>query len=437
MNEMAEVDFTQRSSVRAAVVWGLAALFYLYELMLLVSPSVMVNDLSAEFNTSAEQLGSLSAFYYYAYALMQIPVGLLIDRFGPRKLLTVASVLCAIGCLVFAYSQNLLSAQVGRFIMGLGGSFAVVSCLKLSSMWFPIHRFALLTGLMVAIGMMGGVFGQAPVAKLVMAIGWRDASMIGAGIAFFMSVLIALIIADHPFMTPKNQSHPLENHDLFAKTGPQTISIIAGLKAVMKMPQVWIVSIFAGLMFVPTTGFGQLWGVPYFIERFQIPKDSAAFAVSMIFFGWAIGGPLYGWLSDKIGLRKLPMWFAAVGTLLVLLMIFYLPVSLGQAKLLMLLLGLFSSGFVLAFSVIREINIPILTGTAIGFINTINNASGALAQPILGKLLDKFYTGAMVLGEPVYTVAVYNKALLFLPLCIVLSWFVLPFIRETHCRTVN
>jgi MFS family permease len=177
--------------------------------------------------------------------------------------------------------------------------------------------------------------------------------------------------------------------------------------------------------------------VPYFIERFELPKDAAGWMVSMIFFGWAIGGPFYGWFSDKIQRRRLPMTVAAIGTLLIMVMILYAPVTPFSMKILMFCLGAFSSGFILAFSLVREINQPLLTGTAIGFINTLNNASGALAQPIVGKLLDKFWDGKMLAtGAPLYSVPTYNEALLFLPICILIAILTLPFVRETFCQPV-
>ncbi len=428
MGYISEVDFSQRSAIRAALVWGLAAIFYFYELMLLVSPSVMTDDLTLTFKTSAEQLGNLSAFYYYAYALMQIPVGLLMDRYGPRILLTLAAAFCSVGCLVFAFAHNLWIAGLGRFVMGIGGSFAVVGCLKLASLWFPVNRFALLTGIMVAVGMMGGVFGQEHLVKLVLMIGWRDTILYGAILGAILSVVIWVVVSDQPFKTLA----------LSASKLPESPPVLQGLLQVMKMPQVWIASLYAGLMFVPTTGFGQLWGVPYFVERFQIEKEFAGGMVSMIFYGWAIGGPLYGLISDWISRRKAPMAFAAIATLLVMTAILYAPVTMMQMKILMFLLGAFSSGFILAFSVVREINTPILTGTAIGFINTLNNASGALAQPVVGKLLDKQWHGQVLAdGSPVYTLQMYNEALLFLPICLVIAFVILPFIRETYCRPTS
>jgi len=426
MGYLREVDFSQRSAIRAALVWGLAAIFYFYEIMLLVSPSVMTDDLTLTFKTSAEELGNLSAFYYYAYALMQIPVGLLIDRYGPRILLTLAAAFCAVGCLIFAFAEVLWVASLGRFVMGIGGSFAVVGCLKLASQWFPVNRFALLTGIMVAVGMMGGVFGQEYLVKLVLMVGWRNTILYGAVLGGILSVIIWMVVSDQPFKTliPSNSN-----------MAPPKVSVLKGLMQVMKIPQVWIASLYAGLMFVPTTGFGQLWGVPYFVERFQVEKDVAGGMVSMIFYGWAIGGPLYGFISDWISRRKSPMGFAAISTLAVMCAILYAPVTISQMKILMFLLGAFSSGFILAFSIVREINTPILTGTAIGFINTLNNASGALAQPVVGKLLDKQWAGQVLTdGSPVYSVGMYNEALLFLPICLVVAFVILPFIKETFCR---
>lgn len=423
---MHDYDFSQRPIARAVAVWGLAAVFYLYELMLLVSPSVMYDDLGRAFGTTSEELGSLAAFYYYAYAPMQIPVGILMDRFGPRILLTLACLCCVIGCLIFGHAELLWQAQLGRFVMGIGGSFAVVGCLKLASLWFPVNRFALLTGLMVAVGMMGGVFGQAPVAKLVMWQGWRETMVMGASLGAVLMVLIWIVMRDHP------SGIPIKSFRLQHQASAS--HFIHELWTVVKIPQVWIASLYAGLMFVPTTGFGQLWGVPYFSDRFVIEKDAAGLMVSMIFFGWAVGGPFYGWFSDKIGRRKWPMGVAALLTFCVMTAILYAPLDTTGIKVMMFLLGASSSGFILAFSIVREINAPMLTGTAIGLINTLNNLSGALAQPVVGVLLDRQSKGVLLEGQPMFSVEQYNNALLFLPICLLVALLLIPFIKETYCR---
>jgi MFS family permease len=414
---------------RAPLIWAAGASFYFYEIMLLVSPSVMKDPLMAEFGATGEQLGHLAAFYYYAYALMQIPVGILIDRFGPRILLTIAAILCSVGCFMFGSATNLFFAEISRMIMGLGGSFAVVGTLKIASIWFPINRFALLTGLMVAVGMMGAVAGQAPVAMLVKATGWRETMFIGGGIGAMLSILIWWLMGQSSHVQSL-LSRTKKNNQLFQ-------DILPGLLQIIRHPGVWLVSIYSGLMFVPTTGFGQLWGVPYIESTYGLSTENAGWVVSMIFFGWAAGGPLFGWISDKIGKRNPPMALAAVSTLLVMAAILYWPKSILMMQIFLFLLGACSSGFILAFSVVRELNPLHLTGTAIGFINTINNASGAIAQPILGKILDNHWSGTVSeSGVRLFGLADYQYALSLIPACLILALVLVIFVRETHCQPV-
>lgn len=432
MGTSTEYELSQRSSTRASAIYGLAVAFYFYEVMLLVSPSVMMDDLAVVFHASAEQLGMVAAYYIYAYAIMQIPVGLLIDRFGPRLLLSIAAALCAVGCIIFGMAPGLWVAKLGRFVMGMGGAFAVVGCLKLASLWFAVNRFAFLTGIMVAVGMAGAAFGLAPIAKVVTLIGWRETMFLSAIPGVILSIVIWFVVSDRPFKKTTSLDRTVRNF----RQG--FIHNMRMLYQVIRVPQAWIVGLYAGLMFVPTMAFGQLWAVTYFVERYQIDKISAGAMVSMIFLGWAVGGPLYGWISDKISRRKGPMGFAVVSTLAVMIAILYLPASPLVMKGLMFLLGVFSCGFILAFSIIREINIPLLTGTAIGFINTLNNASGALAQPVVGMLLDKQWDGRLLPdGSAYYSMEMFNSALIFLPVCIFVALILLPFIKETYCRPVE
>lgn len=413
----------------AIFVWSLSAIFYFYEFMLQVSPSVMVPDLMEAFSIQGAEVGNLSAFYFYAYALVQLPAGMLIDKFGPRILLTLASLSCAVGCLLFAYSgQHLWSAEAGRFLMGLGGGFAVVSCLKLTTLWFPSRYFALMAGFMVAVGMLGAAGGQAPLAILIENYGWQQSILWGGWLGFGLAALVWVIVRDHP------AGISVRAH---AESHSAPIGMLKGLFLVSKNSQIWIASIFAGLMFVPTLGFGELWGVPYLMQRYPIDRPSAAMMCSTIFLGWVVGGPFFGWLSDKMGRRNRPLFISALGTLLSILVILYMPnISQWTVGAMFFLLGVFSSGFVLAYSVVREISLPILSGTAIGFINTWNTVGGGAAQPLLGKLLDLQSNGQVGPdGAPIFTLEAYQTALVSLPVCIVLAILILPFIKETFCKS--
>ena len=163
------------NAVHAWGIWLLSAFFMFYKYALEVSPSVMTSTLMSTFKISGAQLGNLAACYFYAYLLLQIPAGLLLDKIGPRKVTTLAIALCAAGSMVFARADTLLVAGIGRFLTGAGAAFAAVNCLKLIANWFPFKQFAFMAGLMMTVAMLGAVGGQAPLASFIDAMDWRYA----------------------------------------------------------------------------------------------------------------------------------------------------------------------------------------------------------------------------------------------------------------------
>lgn len=404
------------------VMWSLGALFYCYEFCLQVSPSVMTNEIMRAFSVSASELGNLSAFYLYAYTIMQIPIGILLDRFGPRRLLTFATICCALGSLMFGTAHVFAIAATGRFLIGIGSAFAAVSCMHLAATWLPLNRFALMTGVMLTIGMLGAVGGEAPLSMLSNKLGWRETLILFGILGVVLSLIIWTVVRDKPF--------PFKSHD-----GGKYQGFLAGIKHVLANKQIWITSIYGGLMYLPTPAFAGLWGVPFLATFYQLPRTTAAFFISFIFIGWAVGSPLFGWISDRIGKRRPPMMIGSVGALISILAILYIPnLPLTFMGILLFAFGFFSSGFLPAFSVAREINPPETNATALGFVNTLNSLGAALAQPFIGLLLDMGWNGATVDGVRQYSVADYHNALITLPICIGISLLILPFVRETYCK---
>lgn len=414
---------------RGLLIWGLAAAFYCFDNLLNASPSVMKPELSQAFGTNAADLGLLSSCYLWTYGLMQIPAGLLMDKVGPRKLLTFASFLCAIGSLFFSMADSLGLALIGRLLIGGGASFAVVGCSKIASIWFPANRFALFVGLMVMVGMLGAAFNGLFVSSLVQAVGWREAMYYGTALGFTFTVLIGLLVRDEPPV-------PL-NSDEASHVVPQ-LHLWESLKEVISCPQAWVASIYAGLMFVPTLAFGMMWGIPYLVEAHDFSRPEAGQLVSLIFIGWAMGGPIFGWVSDYIGRRNLPMYVANIVTLLITVLIIYnTHMPAWAMAMCMLGLGFFSSGFIIAFAVMREKNRPDVAGTAIGFINMLNTFGGAAMQLVIGKLLDVTATEQVVVnGDTIFSLNDYQNALLALPVCLALSLVMLFFLKETYCHSV-
>ena len=417
--------------IRGISIWCLATIFYFFDNLLQVSPGVMKPELSAAFNLSGAELGILSSCYLWPYGFMQIPAGLLMDKVGPKKLFTIASILCAIGCWLFSRAEVLETAQIGRILIGTGASFAVVGCSKIASVWFPANKFALFTGLMVSVGMFGSASGLATVNYIIQAIDWRHAMYYSSWAAIFLSVCMWLIVKDSPLVNINTKaSTPLSS---------KQIKILSSLKKIIASKQIWIASIYAGLMFVPTIAFGGLWGVPYLVEGYGLSRDLAGFLVSLIFIGWVFGGPLYGWISDYLRLRNYPMYFANVTTLIVTIILIYKTgLSIFAIGTLMFLLGFFSSGFILAFVVAKESNELQISGTAIGFINTINTISVAGLQWIIGKILDVTAPNAIItdVGEKIFSYHNYQIALISIPICLIISLITLFMLKETHCKVL-
>lgn len=435
ISEHKEAFFENRAALlRACLVWTLAALFYFYDNLLQVSPSAMKPELSLAFAREAEQFGSLSAYCLYAYGLMQIPAGLLMDRFGLRRLFTLASAFCAGGGLIFGLATTLWEAKFGRVLIGIGASFAWIGCLKTVGIWFPANRFAFMTGLTVTIGFLGAVFGLSTVSQAVGFFGWRESMQWGGALGLLLSLLLWLALKDKArqttFVNQEGRSEVLEEPKQTTKT------VLQGLHLIIKDKQTWIAALYAGLMFVPTLAFGGLWGIPFLVEAHGFDRDTAGLCTSLIYIGWVIGSPFWGFVSDYLKRRNLPMWIASAGTLVFCFALIYLN-HLSQQTLSVLLFGLgfCSSGLILAFAVVQESNAPQHAGTAIGFTNALNTFWGAIAQPIIGKILD-LSAGAPTIndGERVFSLVEYQKALIALPIALMLSIGLLFLLKETFCQ---
>lgn len=409
---------------RIWLIWALGATFYFYEFFLQVSPSVMVPELMQAFSVTAESLGLLVGIYFYAYAPMQIPVGLLVDTYGPRRLLTFATALCAVSSLAFGSADSLMVAQMARLSMGFGSAFAVIGTFKLAATWFPVERFAFLTGLTLTLGMTGAMGGGVIMAYLVAQLHWRGSMILMGSIGLILAALIWLVVRD-------------KTGDVEDDAVP--ISLYAGffrkLKQVIKSRQTWMASVWGGLLFASTPAFGGLWGVPFIKELYDLERPAAAKMVSLLFIGWAVGAPIFGWFSGRIRKRKPPLFISATGALVLMSTILYVSdIPITMMCVLLFGFGFFTSAFLPVFSIVREINPQYTSATALGFANTLNSAGAAALQPLIGLMLDANWSGGLVDGIRYYSVHDFRVALSILPVLLTISLLLLPFVRETNCE---
>lgn len=377
----------------------------------------MVSELMRDFAVGGAILGNLSAFYFYAYAVLQVPVGVLMDRIGPRRLLAGAALVSAVGSLIFASSEALAGAYVGRMLIGAGVAFSWVGVLTVAAQWFPPTRFAFLAGVGQAVGMAGGVFGQAPLAMAVGEVGWRG-TLIGVGCAgLVLGLLMWIVVRDR-------------QHEATASVG-----ILASLGTLLKNRETWLNAVFGLATAGPMLGFAGLWSVPYLTTVYGLDRAAAAGFASLMFIGWAVGSPIAGMIADRLCRRKLLMVVGAACAASTLAAIVYLPdLPLLVLSVLMVVHGATASVMVLSFACVREHNPPGMSSSAMGIVNVAVVGSGALFQPLIGLLLDLNWGGTLLDGARIYDPGAYRVALSVLIVGCAFGFIASLLMRESYGR---
>jgi MFS family permease len=401
------------------IFWILAVIFYCYEYTLRVAPSVMVKNIMSDFSIDAGLFGGLIAFYLYAYAPMQLPAGILMDRFGARKLLTLALILCALGSIMFGLTGDLMIARLGRFLMGAGSAFAFVGLVYICSHWFSGKRMAFLVGFGNSLGMIGAVGGQGPLSFVVDSIGWRATYLWLGIIGFILAVLILFIV--------RNRS----NKQTQVKEVGSLKEVFKNFKIILKNPLTWLNSVIALLFYTTTVNFAGLWAVPFFQKAYGFNTALAGFAASTIYIGWIVGGPFIGYWSDRLGKRKPILLFFSLIALLAISAVIYiqdLPVLMIFG--LLFIGGIALSAQLLTYTLSVELNISQAKGSAIAFTNFMVFLAGSIVQPLVGYLLDRHAHLSGVNAAELFSVADYHFALMVFPLSLALTFVLTLFFKE-------
>jgi MFS family permease len=424
-----DMDVRTRPPARLAwPVWGLGAALYLVGFYQRVAPAVMTRELATAFDLSATALGNLSAFYFFTYVAMQVPTGIIADRWGPRRLLTAGALVAAAGTLLFAIAPGLAVASAGRLLVGGSVAVAFVGMLKLASHWFAPRQFALVSGMALFTGIVGAVFAGVPLRLAVDRFGWRPVMTASALVTLALAAAIWLVVRDDP------EERGYASWFAGAASHDDPPSILGGLREVLRYGNTWLLSFVPGGVAGAVLAFAGLWGVPYLTTAYGMTTAEAAAATSTLMVGWALGGPVFGAASDRLGRRK-PLY---VGGMLVLTVTWALALYASPPRaLLAVLLALagFSSGCMMpGFAFAKESVPPLLAGTVSGVVNTGVMVGPMVLQPSIGWVLDRLWRGAVQDGARVHDLAAYRAGFALMMAWLVASLVAVLFTRETHCR---
>ncbi|HMW18568.1 MAG TPA: MFS transporter [Accumulibacter sp.] len=409
----------------AWTVWGLGALLYLIGFFQRVAPAVMTDRLMDEFSIGATELGNLSAFYFYSYVAMQIPTGILADRWGPRRLLSSGAAVAAIGSAFFAFSPTLWWANAGRLLIGASVAVAFVSMLKLATRWFAPRQFALVSGLALFCGVVGGVIAGVPLRLAIESWGWRPVIGVSSIVCAGLSLAIWLGVRDDP------AERGYRSHAPVLATTARSASIGRDICEVLSYRNIWILLITPIGIAGAVLTFAGLWGVPYLRQVHGLATHHAAAITSLLLVAWAIGGPLLGSLSERLGRRR-PLYVATtLAALLGWLLIIYLPLPVWLLTLVLLITGLMSGNLIIGFAFAKESVPARLMGTASGICNMGPLLGGMLLQPAVGWLLDRHWQGLSEGAVRIYDLSAYRAGFGLMAACITLSLCLIPFARET------
>lgn len=386
----------------------IAMAFYCYESLLRVSPSVMRMEIMLNYAIDAGTFSTLIAFYYYIYTPMQLFVGVLMDRYGPRRLIGVAAFACGLGSYLFVTTNHLWVGEIGRLLIGFGSAFAFVGVLKIASIWLPENRFALISGSTMALGMIGGVIGDTILTKIVIDEGWQLTMLYSSVVGIVIAVLTICIFKDG-------------REDCDKTIAISTYAdVFSGLKNLLCDKQTWIIGAIGCFMWFPISIYAEAWGVGHLQDVMAYKIEDATFSVGMLFLGMTCGGPFVGACADYFKKRKIIVIIGAFFTLIFSSILIYGDnLSVHSVYMLCFLFGFCNSPQVLVFPMAKAITDRHSVGTALAVINMFVMLAGII-QPVTGYLL-RYVGSNTVQTSLIYSKHAYQVALSIIPASLVLT----------------
>lgn len=430
----------RRLNRRRWMIWVPLALAFLTAYFHRTATGVVADSIMRDFSiTRASELGVLSSIYFYTYAAMQMPAGILADVYGPRYTVSVALLLAAGGAVIFGWADNINSLYIGRFLVSLGVSVIYVSIVKIYAEWFRVREFGTMSGLIVVVANAGSLLSATPLAFAVETLGWRTSFYIIAGYSVAIAAVCWFVVRNRPSDIGLPAIAEIEAREGAVRNlAPMdSVSIAASVRRVLGNRYTWAPFFAAAAIYGVYMSFVGLWGVPYFMQIYGTSRMEAANYMMAMAIGNMAGGPFIGFISDRIGLRRRPYtlitgFFLAVWLVLTVWNGAKPPVWALYP--LCFAIGIGMSGITLAVACTKEINSPQVAGIAAGIANTGPFVGAALMQPAFGWVLDEHWQGVIEQGVRIYPLAAYESAFWFCTAILVAGLVFTMLIKETSCE---
>ena len=407
-------------------MWTIPALLFLVGFFHRAAPGVMARDLMQSFDVTSASIGSLAATYFYSYAALMIPAGLLLDAFGVRIVMAIGGAIMGAGALMMGVAEGATALFAGRSLVGLGAAATFIGTLKIAAAWFPPTRFGFLAALTATVGMLGALLSTLPLAAVVATIGWRRA-LTGVGIVtLVLAVLCVVVVRDRP-------------SGVAAPSALTLRAVLSGTLDVLRNPHTWP-PFLAFFCLYSAAGNLMLWIVPYLRDVYALGARPAAFYAMATSLALLVAGPLTGWISDRVLGRRKALYAVLSSLQVVLWTAFFLTLGalpLAGLYALLFAMGLAGASFVLVWPIGREVNPPHLDGVAVAVVNFGGFLGAALTQGPLGAVLDAQWAGALADEVRRYPVEAYRTGFAVCAAFVVAAAFLSLLMHETRGHNIH
>ncbi len=370
-------------SIRPLIIFSTLSALFTLSMFYRVSNAVIAPNLIQDLGLNAETLGILGGAYFYSFALLQIPMGPMLDRIGPRIIIASFSFMGALGAFLFAFGTSFTSALLGRILIGVGMSSVLMGSFKVFVLRFPPDRFATLVGILLSIGTLGNILAASPLAYLTSSIGWRMTFILAGGI----TVLLAFLI----FWVLKGEKRT-EDHGSPSPSKPE-IGVLSSMRLILGSLVFWQIGVVAFFRYGTFVSLQGLWLGPYLIDTEGYSPVQTGNLLIFLAIGIIVGGPIAGRLSDRIlrARKGIALWGLALYALSLFPLVGVLNIeSRYLYGFLFFLMGLFSSFGMVIYSHAKELFPISISGTIMTLVNFFTMAGAAIFMPLIGRVVESF-----------------------------------------------